>query len=92
MKILVSTKAMAKLLDQIPEGEFVERVNLDEGQLILISQTKSVKTSVHIIKFEASLKQEDRRWDWVHHLMRQVNEQPVGMDIREGGISVIFQY
>ena len=83
---------MAKLLDQIPEGEFVERANLDEGELILIAQTKSVKMPVHIIKFEASLRQEVGRWDWVRHLMEQVNEQPVGMEITERSIYVIFQY
>lgn len=92
MKILVSTKAMAKFLDQIPENEFVERANMEDGELILISQTKTIRMPVHIMEFEASVRVSDRRWDWVHDLMKQASEQPVTIEIRERRINILFQY
>jgi hypothetical protein len=102
MKILVSTKALGKLLSQIPENEFVQRVNLEGGKhagdfhgngvLTLITNTKTFELPVHILKFEASVKVQDRRWDWLNNLMNQVDEQPISLEIYEKVINIIFQY
>lgn len=93
MKFMVSTKGLASILDQIPAGEHVERVNMEFGCLVIISQTQRFKTgAVEIMQFEASVEQTDRRWDWVHQLMKQVNEQPVIMEVHKGIINILFQY
>lgn len=92
MKIISSSKALSRILEDIPDNEFIERVNLEDDELILITQTKTLKIPVHIIQFEASVKQDNRRWDGVARLMSGAPEQPVVLEIHDKIINVIFQY
>ena len=93
MKILVSSKLLARKLEEIDfENESIERVTLDNDELILISQTSSVKFSVHVLDFKASVKQEGRRWDWIKSLVSRVEEQPIVLQIFDNVVNVIFQY
>ena len=65
MKVLISSKLLASKLKEIDfEKESVERVTLANGELILITQTSSVKVPVFVLEFKASVKQDGRRWDF----------------------------
>jgi hypothetical protein len=93
MKILMSSKLLASKLKEIDfEKESVERVTLDNDELILITQTSSVKFHVHVLEFKASVKQDGRRWDWVKSLVSRVEEQPIVLQIFDNVVNVIFQY
>ena len=93
MKILLSSKLLALKLKEIDfEKESVERVTLDKDELILITQTSSVKFQVNVLEFKASVKQDGRRWDWVKSLVSRVEEQPIVLQIFHNVVKVIFQY
>jgi 3'-phosphoadenosine 5'-phosphosulfate sulfotransferase (PAPS reductase)/FAD synthetase len=97
MRLLVSSKVIAKKLSEIPEKEFIIRATLysngkdSAGTLTLIAQTTSVDLPVEILTFEASLKQEDVRWDWIFDIVSKVDEQPITLEVHEKVTNVIFQ-
>lgn len=97
MRLLVSSKNLAKKLSEIPESESVCRATLNpdgqqgSGILTLITQERSIDVSVHILKFEASVKQNNIRWDWISDIVSKVNEQPMILEIHEKVTNVVFQ-
>jgi len=93
MKILLSSKVLATKLKEIDfEKESVERVSLNNGDLIIITQNSSVTINVHVLEFKASIKQGCSRWDWVKQLTNQVDEQPIVLQMFENVVNIIFQY
>jgi hypothetical protein len=93
MKILISSKYLAKKLEKIDfEKESVERVSLDKDEFILITQKSAIRFQVHVLEFKQSVKQDGRRWDWVKSLVSRVEEQPIVLHIFDNVVNVIFQY
>lgn len=99
MKLLVSSKQLAKKLSELPEMEFVLSATLrrdekykDAGILLLLTQTKAIEICVHILKFEAALNQEGRRWDGIYRLVKKCQEQPITLELFPRVTNVIFQY
>lgn len=93
MRVLLSSGLLAQKLNEIDlERENVQRANLEDGDLILICQTQAVRIPVHVLDFKASVKQENRRWDWVKLLVNSVGDQPVVLQVFENVVNVTFQY
>lgn len=99
MKILVSSKALAKKLSEIDfDNDSVFNVTLNPVantktcELSINTTKHSVKIMVESIIFRASIIQEHRRWDCVRDLLNKAEEQPVVLHITEYCTNVIFQY
>ena len=93
MKILMSSKLLASKLKEIDfEKQSIERVTLDKDELILITETSSVKFHVHVLEFKASVKQDGKRWDWIKSLVSRVEDHPIVLQIFDNVVNVIFQY
>ena len=99
MKILVSSKALAKKLSEIDfDNDRVYNVVLNSignttiCELSVNTNTKTVKVMVEVIVFQAAVKQDSRRWDWVKDLLTKIDEQPIVLEIKESVINVILQY
>lgn len=93
MKILLSSKLLAYKLKEIDfEKESVEMVILVNDELILSTQKSSVKFQVHVLEFNAIVKQDGRRWNWIKSLVSSVEDQPVVLHIFDNVVNVIFQY
>lgn len=99
MKILVSSKALAKKLSEINfDNDDVYNVTLNPigntttCELSVNTKTQSFKIMVESIIFRASMNQEGRRWDCIKDLLSMVADQPVVLNITGYTTSVIFQY
>lgn len=93
MKILISSKTLAEELKKIDfESETVMQVRGEGSKFIINTNKKTIEIWCDIIFFEPIVKQENRRWDWVKHLLSQVEEQPIVLNIQQDFINIIFQY
>lgn len=93
MKVIVSSKNLYKRLSEIDfNKESIYNVVLEDNVLRINANTKSVEIYCEIVTFKASIKQENRRWDWVKELCSKVEEQPITLHISENVVNVIFQY
>ncbi len=93
MKLLVSAKLLKAKLNELDlENETVERVTLDNDELILITQTSSAKLYVHCVEFNSSLKQEGRRWNDIKKLVSKLEDQPVVLHIYESIVNLTLQF
>lgn len=93
MKILISTKQLARELSKINfKKEFVRQVLGEKNKLTLCTDEQNVEIDCEIIEFEPRINQQDRRWDWVKQTVERVSEQPVVLFIHENNINVIFNY
>lgn len=93
MKVIVSSKTLYKRLSEIDfDKESVYNVVLEDNVLRINANTKSVEVYCETVTFKASVKQANRRWDWIKELCNKVEEQPIVLEIYENGVNVIFQY
>ncbi len=94
MKVVVSSKALAKALGELDlENERVYNVVLENDLLSINTDTKTVKIGVGTFVFQAAVPdQSDVKWDWVKRLVSAVEDQPIALHIYPKGINVIFQY
>lgn len=93
MKLLVSSKRLHGALSKFDfDTDCIVRVNLEDSELLLISNKQTEKVWLDIIEFKPSLAQDGPRWDWVRQLMSGITEQPVVLNISEKKVEVVFQY
>jgi hypothetical protein len=94
MKILVSSKGLAFALKQVQfkNGEYIKSAALKGTDLILSTENKDISIMVEPLIYSNFCPQLERRWDWVKDLVSKVDEQPIVLNITEGGVEVIFQY
>ncbi len=99
MKLLISASLLASKLKELPlDAEEIFRATLensgvsDFGTLTLITPSKSISINVCILKFQASLKQNDRRWDWVLKDLKKMEDKPIVLEIYEKCVNIIMQY
>lgn len=100
MKLLVSSKALAKELSEINfSEETIMMAELMIGErsasrrLTLYGTKKGVaQLPVESKDMSQCLNQSKVRWDWVYDAVSKIPEQPIVLDIYESGINVILQY
>jgi len=103
MKILVSSKALAKKLSEINfDNDDVHNVVLNPDKRVvgaftscemsINTRTQSVKIMVEAVVFKAAVVQDNRRWDCIKDLVSMVADQPIVLHITENCTNVIFQY
>ncbi len=93
MRVLVSSKNLSRALSEIDfKTDSVYNVTLENSELSINTQIKSVRVYVHVVLFKAAVKQENRRWDWIKDIVSSADEQPIALDIHENCTNVIFQY
>lgn len=99
MKVLVSSKALAKKLSEIDfDNDSVYNVvlnpvgNTTTCELSINTTKYSVKILVESIIFKAAVIQEHRRWDAIRDLVNKADDQPIVLEINERVTNVIFQY
>lgn len=74
------------------EIENVEHVKYEDDNLVISTNKQIIKIICGCLNYHVTIKQENRRWDWVKKLVTRVEEQPIVLEIYEGCVSVIFQY
>lgn len=94
MKFLVSSSNLANKLRLLSETEFVKELVLEtRHKMSIVTNEKTISVEVEAIRNETvSVKQDNRRWDWVKQLMCQVSDQPIVIDAHENVTNIIFQY
>ena len=90
MKLLVSSKYLAQKLAEL-DYETVLRLDLNEKELTFVTANKSISMNVEVLRFESTVNQENRRWDWVRNDVTAINEQPIILDISEKVVNIILQ-
>lgn len=93
MKILLSSKYLALKLSEIDfDKESVWNVSLNDRILNINTATKCIQVHVEVIRFAAQVRQDHRRWVWIYHVVRNVSECPIVLEIRENVTDLIFQF
>ena len=93
MQFIVSSLHLARQLEKINfKDDYVLAVESRGNTLILQTEGKTIEVdgSLHQAPDE-QLKQDYARWDYVLDLVKNVNEQPVVLEIHLAFIRVIFQ-
>lgn len=93
LKFICSSKHLYRKLAEVDlDAEPIERFSASEGEVTLITKSRSIKIGATITKFKAAMKMDYGRWDWVKKLMMQCDEQPIVLTIHENGIRISFDY
>ena len=93
MKIIISSKTLANLLNKIDfENENVLQVRGEGSNFIINTNKQTLELWVEMIKFEPRLKQENARWDWVKNLVNQIDDQPIVIGLSENSVQIIITY
>lgn len=103
MKILLSSKALAKFLseidfdtDQVRNVQLLTRPAHKEGDrtydFMINTVYKRRCICVEVVEFEGYINQRGRDWVHLKNLVCLVEEQPIVLEIKENIMNVIFQY
>jgi hypothetical protein len=92
MKILVNSKY---LYNELKKWNFtksiVEQVVLIGHELTFIGEGQKLTIYIEPIKSTGNYWQDNRHWDDVRDIVRNVPEQPIVLEISEGIVRVIFE-
>ncbi len=93
MKVLVSSKYLAKMLSNIGTEEHVYSAELNENTLSLLTNENKVDVRiVRCIGNNENLKSINGRWDSVYNVVRAIEEQPIVLRLHEKGVTIELQY
>lgn len=96
IRIVVSSKALAAELAKIDfTQEFIHEAILDNSTLTLKTALTQISVIGGVAVSDLSagyFAQYNRRWDWVYNIVSKISDQPVGLEITDRVVNLIFQF
>lgn len=95
MKIIVSSKALARTLNRLPSPvDFIETVGLGGDNVAVMLYANGVRACIHCAALDVKphIRQTDRQWHTIYKIVNRIPDMPLTLNITEQSVDMTMNF